>query len=337
MKHYSLLFMMLCFMVACDRIDLHEYNTIVKLDLYVDLSINEMPDTSVIGRDHEFSVWLNGQMPSYAEVLIYHPKSGDIVMSQMVTSKGGLLKVPTGNYDMVVYSLGTEMTQVKHLSNKQVAEAFTSDVSILYADKFKTLVCNDSAKTSASIDYSYENHAIMYSPDHVYVSNENHLHIPSYVEDEEYCISASAKSIVEVYSLEVFGIQGLENIHKVDAFVTGQVKSSYFAQAELSGVPATLYVPMKIDYENQRLYTVFGTFGKLPGEDNKVYLDIILTNNGGECFRYVYDVTEQFDDAENENNRLIISDSISVPKGSSSVLSDIPVNAWDEDTLNIVI
>lgn len=313
-------YLLLPFM-SCKRIELYEYNTRIYLDLLVDLCEDS----------------LQSNRPTHVEVLLYHPKNGKMVLSQILSSEGGEMKAPSGEYEMVVYSLGTEMTQVNHLSHKEEAEAFTSDVSLLYADLFKMTVCNDSAMANKGFDYSYEQDPIVYSPDHVYVSSQNYLSVPSFLDpDNELIVRATATSIVEVYSLEVYGVQALENIRRVDAFVSGQVKSCFFARPETSMESTTLYVPMSVDYEENRLFTVFGTFGKYPGAENKVYLDIILTTYANECFRYVYDVTEQFDDEENVQNRLIIVDSIDVPEGSSSGPSfSFPVNPWEGDTLNI--
>lgn len=256
--------LLLCLCVGCKRIELYDYHARVRLDLCVDLSLKTMPDTSILLAADEFIPWWKGQMPYHVDVLIYHPETGEIISSQMLTSEGGVLRLPNGDFDMVVYSLGAEWTQIDDVARRQEAEAFTSDVTLLYADLFKTVVRNDSANGRQPIDDAYEQHPVVYAPDHVYVSVNKQIHIPSLMEHEEYVLTDTIQTIVEVYSLEVLGVQGLENIRKVDAFVTGQVRSCYFAQPELSRQPASLYVPMKIDVEGGRLYTLFGTFGKFP-------------------------------------------------------------------------
>ena len=338
MKNLGLLLAFLCLFGSCKRIELYDYNRLVRLDLCVDMSLEVMPDTSLFSKDADFDYWWQGRMPYHAEVLLYHPQTGKVISSQILPAQGGVLRVPDGDFDLVVYSLGTEWTQMQALSHKKQAEALTSEVTLLYADLFKTVVCNDSAKSNENMDYSYEQDPIVYSPDHVYVSANKQLHLLADLEQEELRLSDTIKTIVQVYSLEVLGVQGLEYVRQVDAFITGQVRSCYFAQPALSSDPATLYVRMKADVEHEKLYTLFGTFGKLPGAENKVYLDIILTDAGGECHRYVYDVTDQFDDENNDHNRLVISDSIVVPPSSfTGGPFDSAIEVWDGDTVKIVI
>ena len=155
--------------------------------------------------------------------------------------------------------------------------------------------------------------------------------------EEEITIYTTAISILDTYSLEVLNIKGAENIQKVEAFVTGQIMSNYFGRPERNYSPATVHVEMTPDVQNQRLYTIFNTFGKLPGEENKIFLDITVTDSGGGQYRYVYDVTDQFDDPDNIYNQLIIDgEIIDIPKAEHGGGGFQPsVDEWEREDIDV--
>lgn len=324
---------------GCVRIPLYERNTNVNIALKLNLDINLDLDLSVETElDKEYSDKLYGKMPEYVEALFYDVETHDLVKSFILPAEGGLVNVPTGDYNLVVYSFGTESTQVGNLHHRLVAEAYTTDITKQMASKiFGTDVTGG---TASKVDVrGYEDDPIIHEPDHLYVANEDNVSIPSFTGKEEtVIIHADAKSILDVYSLEVLNIKGAENIEKVEAFITGQIRSNYFGLLQRNDDPATLYVTMKPDVENARLYTVFGTFGKLAGETNNVYLDITVTDSGGGQYRYIYDVTDQFDDPDNKNNKLVIDcgDTIDIPEASQGGGGFRPsVDNWKDEEVDI--
>ena len=105
-----------------------------------------------------------------------------------------------------------------------------------------------------------------------------------------------------------------------------------------SDSPATIYTDMRIDGQNNRLYSIFGTFGKLTGEENKIYLDITVTDSGGGQYRYIFDVTDQFDDPENDSNKLVIdaTDIIDIPDAAHGGGGFAPsVDPWENENVDI--
>ena len=155
--------------------------------------------------------------------------------------------------------------------------------------------------------------------------------------EEEITVHTRASSILDTYSLEVLNIKGAENIEKVEAFVTGQILSNYFGRQERSNSPATVQIEMTPDVKNRRLYTIFNTFGKLPGEENKIFLDITVTDSGGGQYRYVYDVTDQFDNPDNKDKQLIIDgEIIDIPKAEHGGGGFQPsIDEWDREDIDV--
>lgn len=334
---YAVAVLMLMAM-GCQRIPLYEQSTNVLLDIEFNLGIDYDLDLTVeTESDKEFDPKINGRMPEYVEALFYDTDAHRLIKSQILKAEGGVINVPSGDYHMVVYSFGTESTQVRNLDHRLETEAHTSDITKQMASKLYWLKTEeDSTKT---ITRGYEDDPIIHEPDHLYVANEQDIHIPSFEgKQESVTITTTAKTILEVYSLEVLGVKGTENIEKVEAFITGQVKSNYFGKQERSLEPATLYTEMRVDQKNSRLYSIFGTFGKQPGEENKIYLDLMVTDSGGGQYRYIFDVTDQFDDPGNTSNKLVIdaTDIIDIPDAAHGGGGFAPsVDPWENEEVDI--
>lgn len=323
---------------GCQRIPLYERTTTVNLQLNLKTDIDTDIDMSVDNElETEYKEKINGRMPEYVEALFYDAATNQLVMSQILPPEGGTFEVPSGKYDIVVYNFGTESTQVSSLGYRLDAEAFTTDITKQMVHKMFGAAVNDGSDTKTD-SKGYEDDPIIHEPDHLYVANKTGVEVPAFTgKDVSVTIHADASTILDVYSMEVLGIKGVENIEKVDAFITGQIKSNYFGQRQRNDDPATLYVTMKPDKENNRLYTVFGTFGKLAGESNNVYLDITVTDSGGGQYRYIYDVTDQFDDPDNKNNKLIIEgEEIDIPAASQGGGGfDPTVKDWEEEIYEV--
>lgn len=319
---------------GCKRIPLHERST--RVDLVIDVELGLDYDIALsyeTDLDPEQQKKIDGCHPEYHEVLLYDTVTHELVTSQIVGAKGGQLHMPVGDYHMVIYSFGTESTQLRGLANRLESEAYTSDITKSMADKLKAV------QQKASVgSKGYEDDPIIHEPDHLYVAHEFDVTIPAFTgKDETVTINARSRSIVNVYSLEIMNVKGTENIEKIDAFVTGQVRSHYFGTPACSEDPATLYITLNADLLNKRLYTIFGTFGKLSGEENKIYLDVTVTDSGGGQYRYVYDVTEQFDNPENTDHKLVIDGGmIDIPKSEYGGGGFNPsVDDWEREEIDV--
>lgn len=334
---YLALMLLMVISAGCRRIELYERTTSVNLDLDVNVAINYNIDMSVeTNFSDEYLHKINGKFPEYVEVLFYDKVTDNLVTSSILPPEGGYVNVPTGDYHLVIYNYGTESTQIDHTHNRLQAEAYTSDITKEMRSKLSAV--KQAANSSTKVDSrAYEDDPIIYEPDHLYVALED-VSIPSFLDKTSECkITATAETIVEVYSMEVLGVAGAENIEKVDAFITGQIRSKYFATEDINEDPATLYITMSPDPENNRLYTVFGTFGKLAGEENHVYLDITVTDSGGGQYRYIYDVTDQFDNKDNDNKKIHIDGSqIDIPEASHGGGGiDPSVGEWENETIEV--
>lgn len=338
-RYLTALVLALTALFGCQRIQLYEMTTEVKLEFNLNLDMDIDLDLSVdTDLDAEYSAKIHGVKPQYVEVLFYDMEDHHLVRSHILPAEGGTVEVPSGNYNMTVYSFGTESTQISNTGHRLEIEAFTSDITKTMGGKLQAAIATADTLTKAETR-GYEDDPIIHEPDHLYVANENDVHVPAfYEEDKSITIQATASSIIDVYSLEVLNIKGAQNIEKVEAFITGQIKSHYIGKAQTSEAPATLYTDMRVDAGNDRLYCIFGTFGKLTGEDNHIYLDITVTDSGGGQYRYIFDVTEQFDDPGNDNNALVIDaeNVIDIPDAAHGGGGLAPsVGEWENENIDL--
>ena len=327
---------LLIFSAGCRRIPLYDRST--RVDIIIELD-RELDHDIVMSVDKPlekiYTDKIEGVVPNYYEVLVYDTVTDELVSSNIVGEKGGSLSIFPGTYHLVIYSFGTESTQQKDLHNRNTANAFTTDITASKGQIIKSKVNKSDAKSTSK---GYEDDPIINEPDHLYTSNEMDVTIDAFTGGEQsVTIRTTVSSILDIYSLEVLNIKGAENIEKVEAFVTGQILSNYFGRPECDSSPATVYVDMSVDVENSRLYTVFNTFGKLPGEQNQIFLDITVTDSGGGQYRYIYDVTDQFDDPGNEDHQLIIDgEIIDIPKAEHGGGGFSPeIDEWEREDIDV--
>ena len=292
-----------------------EPNLVLKLDLKLDLDI----DVEVSEEAHT-----KIDIPTYMVVCFYDLEDGSLKKMEFVGPYGGPLQVNPGTYNMVVYSFDTEWTQVRGEGNVSTLEAFTSDITAMKLPVFSKFE-QDTTEAPGPI---------IYTPDHLLVTQQV-VEIPPYTDEEHVItIEATVGTIVETYSFEVKNIEGIEYVASVDAFVTNQARANYFGIGELCQEPATIYFPMEVNRETWTLKTSFNTFGKLPGE-SRSYLNILVTDTKGQPYTHITDITEQFKDTA---HTIVIEDSIVVPKPAGGGTGISPtVDPWDEENTDVPI
>lgn len=310
---------------ACDYKELcydHHHadkpNLILKLDLKLDIDI----DIDIKDGEHT-----EIKIPSHMVVCFYDTLSGALKKMTYVGPYGGPLQVNPGTYDMVVYSFDTEWTQVRGESNRKHLEAFTSDITNSKSPQFAYFFAPSSDTTSAP-------GPIIYTPDHLLVTRKR-IEIPQYsLEELVITIEAVASTVVETYGFEVTNITGIEYISTVEAFITNQSRSSFFGRGELNQEPATIYFPMEVNRDSMTLKTAFNTFGKLPGE-SRSYLNLLLTDEEGNPYTIVTDITDQFGDSA---HTIVIQDTVVIPPPSQGGSGIAPtVEEWEEENHDVQI
>ena len=292
------------------------YNLALLLELKLELDVNV-----------EVSVETHTKIekPDYMKVMFYSPQVGTLSNNDIVGADGGHIYQAPGSYDMLVYSFGTEWTQIRGEGNINTLEAFTSDITATKAGILRAFTRAGDEEPQGPI---------IYTPDHLLVAHERVV-VPPFSEDERIItLTANAKTVVETYGFQITNIKGIENIASVEAFVTNQARSTFFGRGEKSTEPATIYFPIEVNPSEGYIHTSFNTFGKLPGE-SRSYLHIMIRHTAGEEVKMSVDITDQF---EKEDHEIIIDEEIDVPapEGGSGGIAPT-VDPWEEENHDVPI
>lgn len=301
---------------SCQRRPFAEHTTEVNLVLNVktDIVINDevpMPETMRIG--------------------LYETDGGSVQYTDYISSTGGLIHPKPGTYDLVVYNIGTESTQIRNEKSHDDIEAFTSEVSSFLKSQLGKFL-EKRAQAQAKAEPEAKEEKIVFEPDHLFVGHLRQTEIPALLEDGEDIeihLNVDAHSVVETWNVEIPNVDGVEYVQKAVAIISGQAGSHFIGREEDSSESVSIYFEMSVDKETGVLFGKFNTFGKHPEAQSVLSLDINLTDTGGKEHHYHFDVDSDFMD--NPALEIVIEDEVKVEQPTGGGGGFVPtVNDWDE-------
>lgn len=301
---------------SCQRRPFAEHTTEVNLVLNVktDIVINDevpMPETMRIG--------------------LYETDGGSVQYTDYISSTGGLIHPKPGTYDLVVYNIGTESTQIRNEKSHDDIEAFTSEVSSFLKSQLGKFL-EKRAQAQAKAEPEAKEEKIVYEPDHLFVGHLRQTEIPALLEDGEDIeihLNVDAHSVVETWNVDIPNVDGVEYVQKAVAIISGQAGSHFIGREEDSSESVSIYFEMSVDKETGVLFGKFNTFGKHPEAQSVLSLDINLTDTGGKEHHYHFDVDSDFMD--NPALEIVVEDEVKVEQPTGGGGGFVPtVNDWDE-------
>ena len=327
---YSIGLFSLMVMSSCDRMPLYELEKKVELLLELNLELDLDIDVTV---DVDVEVKTQIDIPEMMQVGFYSPDGTALQNTQFVGATGGKINTPPGTYRMVIYSFGNEYTQVRGEQSVQTLEAFTSDITATKMAALQKALSAAEANTRAEED-EQPTGPIIYSPDHLLVTVEE-VTIPEFTQESQtITIESTVQTICETYSFEVHTVIGTEYVESCEAFVTNQASSSFFGRDEISQDPATIWFPVGVDRNKGCLYTVFNTFGKLPG-DSRAFIHFIIRDVKGNEHYFSADITQEF---ERTDNHIVIDEPVEIPEPEYASGGIAPsVEEWEEENNDVNI
>lgn len=301
---------------SCQRRPFAEHTTEVNIVLNVktDIVINDdvpMPETMRIG--------------------LYETDGGSVQYTDYISSTGGLIHPKPGTYDLVVYNIGTESTQIRNEKSHDDIEAFTSEVSSFLKSQLRKFL-EKRAQAQAKAEPEAKEEKIVFEPDHLFVGHLRQTEIPALLEDGEDIeihLNVDAHSVVETWNVEIPNVDGVEYVQKAVAIISGQAGSHFIGREEDSSESVSIYFEMSVDKETGVLFGKFNTFGKHPEAQSVLSLDINLTDTGGNEHHYHFDVDSDFMD--NPALEIVVEDVVKVEQPTGGGGGFVPtVNDWDE-------
>lgn len=273
---------------------------------------------------------LVGHVPELMKVYFYDADSHELVYEDFLDVEGGFVNVDEGRYDVIVYGYGTERTKLTGESNRGGFYAYTNGLG----SRLKMTRTKVDDETGEEEEYVAE-FPIIYEPDPIYVGRLSDVVVPvrDKIERTIY-LETVAKNLLESYTFEVINLEGADRIKTATCYVTGQASSRFMWDARFPGEACAITFSVPYNRSTQSLKTVFNTFGKFPGERNDVYLNILVTADGGGMYQWIYDVTDQFDNPDNVDHRIIISDKIVIPDREMGGFTP-SVNQWNAEIITV--
>ena len=298
---------------GCRRIPLYDPRSGVYLK--PDIHLNTDPplaDDPALEGDPALRDKVRGTMPELLRACFYDAQTHALVADDFLPPEGGFVDLPAGTYDMIVYSLGAEVCRVEETGTRAGA-------------------CASSSLTEDA------GQPVIFEPDHIFAGAKEKIVIPVRAEsDAPVRIEVGLTTLLETYALEVRTIRNADRIAKIDVYITGQAPSKYLWDRRLPFRSCAIRLPAEADLEKGVLRVLFNTFGKTPQGLSDVYLNILISSMDGGRYMWVFDMTGQFDNPDNDGHTLIIDQDLTVPEGDLGGFRP-DVRDWGEDIIYVPV
>ena len=311
---------------GCKRIPLYDATSgvYIKTDIKLAIDVELSADFDISGHP-DLEAKIHGKMPEMIRACFYDRGSHNLVYEEYLPAEGGFVGIGPGEYDLIVYSMGTQETMVTGTETRGAGYAYTAKTGT------KVKVVSKSGSDTGMSDAAN----VIYEPDHIFVGRVADVVIPVRpAGSDPIIIEVKMPTLLETYTLEIVNVVGAGNIQKADIYVTGQAPSKYLWDEHWTPIPSALYFRSLIDPTKGHLFSVFNTFGKLPNTEASVFLNILVTTGGGK-YQWIFDVTDQFDNPDNTGHEIIIDDDIVVPDGSDVGGFRPAVDDWDAEIVYV--
>ena len=324
--------LLLTLAAGCQRIELYEPEAGVYLRVSIDSSLDPAMEALL---DFDARPALRdkvaGKAPELVRACFYDAVSHELVKEDFLPAEGGFVDIPAGVYDVLVYGLGTEVTQVSGTETRGGGYAFTSPTG--------SRVKMQGVSGKADDEDGADEQPVVYEPDHLFVGRIAGAVVPVHANDDETVIlSAGMSRLSESWILEVAGVEGVERILRAEVYLTGQAADRYLWDGRTSNDAHALGFEMEIDVAGGRLFAVFNTFGKYPQLDTDVIVNLLVTTANGSRIRYVYDVTDQWFNPDNAAHRIVVEEPAEIPGDDYQGGGFDPiVNDWDGEEIPVII
>lgn len=301
--------LLLVLAAGCQRIPMHERGAGIYLRISVDQSLDPAM-TALLDFDARPSLRerVAGKKPELVRVCFYDAVSHELVAEDFLPAEGGFVDIAAGVYDVIVYSLGTEATQVSGTEVRAGGYAFTDPTGI------RVKLLSAQAKEEGDEPIGTEEQPVIFEPDHLFVGKIAGARVSLHPDDAEPEVLVTELSrISESWILEIEDIVGAAHIQKAEVYVTGQAAGRFLWDGRTTNHPCALGIETEIDLQRRRLFSVFNTFGKYPQPDCDVMVYVLVTTNSNAHCLYVYDVTDQWLNPDNSAHLIRIRDRMEIP------------------------
>ena len=323
--------LLLTLSAGCQRIELYEPEAGVYLRVSIDSSLDSAMEALL---DFDARPALRdkvaGKVPELVRACFYDAVSHELVKEDFLPAEGGFVDIPAGVYDVLVYGLGTEVTQVSGTETRGGGYAFTSPTGS------RIQLQGVSGKADGE---EADEQSVVFEPDPLFVGRIAGASVPVHPTDAETVVlSAELSRLTESWILEVVDVEGAERIRKAEVYLTGQAADRFLWDGRTSNHPCALGFDTAVEVAEGRLFAVFNTFGKYPQLETDVIVNVLVTMDSGSRCRYIFDVTDQWLNPDNAAHRIVVEEPVEIPDEDYLGGGFEPiVNDWDGEEIPVII
>lgn len=316
---------------SCRRVPLYDSSSGIYLELQLKLNLDmTVSDTIDLSSHPQYYNKVHLTAPTRLAACFYDAATHQLVAKEYVGPTGGYISsVPAGTYDLLVYELGTLVTQIANENVRGQLKAHTSDISSSALGGFGSTLTRGGSNATLNTD------PVITEPDHLLVARLANVIIPDHADiDESIVIHADGSSMVETYSFVVSNVTGIENVSSVQAVITGQASARFLWDGHNPTAPVNILTSAVIDRTRKCFYGVYNTFGQIAGQ---VFLNILVTTTTGENKVYPIDISEQIKDPDNTDHRITAGPVDITVSGGTGEGYNPSVSEWDDEIIDIPI
>lgn len=295
--------------------------------------------------------------PQVLRIVLTDPQTGLIKADRYLRDTGedehgryyeGYVIAAPGEYDIFAYNFDTEANRLYNTNDYNKALVATGEIPPHLRSQL------------ASRAEAPEDEKIVYDADYTFVAKEKGVTIP-YSDKIDTLRTRSgdffeAESIVKSYYLQV-RVKGLRHLTSAVSLLGGMSGSRYLTAPQAEDDKVTLYFRMgsgesaaagvallnaetASESEEYVIYTTFGTFGKLPDENNRLEITFDFMTVYGKPFTASFDITDLFYTKDAiEHQWLLIDETIVIPDppevGGGGFIPG--VDEWGDVNTDIII
>ena len=346
----------LCILVlsSCERRPLVDLSNTHYVRVYIDENIPNV----TYGFYNETYNRPHYESPDVLRITLADPETGFTKAERFLRNTGvdenglyydGYIIADPGEYMLTAYNFDTESTIIDGMNNHWNMKAYTNEI----ASHLKTKIPSRSTKSPET-----ESESIVYDPDHLFATHCGRVVIP-YSENLDTLRTPEgthfrASSIVKSYYLQV-RVKGIKYASSSVGLLTGMAGSAWVKDSKMDEEHnVTVYFEMmpgenpsagitRTDDDTALIYTTFGTFGKLPSEDNELEITFDFLTVYGKPYSETIDITGVFSTPEaKEHQWLLLDHVIAIPEpppgtGSGSGGFQPSVDKWSDVESDIII
>ncbi|MDD2489254.1 MAG: DUF5119 domain-containing protein [Bacteroidales bacterium] len=305
MKHYLRIFqnkkiyiiislvLSIMFATSCERRDIFELPT-AKVHIKINWSLEK-------------------QKTEFFYVVVYPIDKSKPIIRDFIESDGGVVAIPQGKYDILIYSFNYEKIVVNPSNSLLNSVATTNDINQYFAGMLKSI----STRVLNETDEIF------------YISKYESLEIDDI--EKDFYIEMTPKNIIKKYEIRIM-VDNPSSIYSAFATISGFSGSYLLGQQRTMNDNVSLLSDVIII--DDKIVIPFCTFGLIPFEENNLNLRIKLINDS--ILEEQINITNQIQPMPN-GGLIIIDTLLKIPIVTSSGIG-ATVGGWtDEEGVDIIL